>query len=64
MIQWYSLEDESIEHTELFNLSQDPAEQNDLYAGQTEKARELETLLNDWKKSVNARLGQFKKGGV
>ena len=64
MIQWYSLVDESIERTELFNLSQDPGEQNDLYTGQTEKAKELEALLNDWKKSVNARLGQFKKGGA
>lgn len=64
LIQWYSLDDESIERTELFNLSQDPGEQNDLYTGQTEKAKELEALLNNWKKSVNARLGQFKKGGV
>ena len=64
LIQWYSLEDESIERTELFNLEQDPAEKEDRYAADTDKARELEALLNDWKKSVNARLGQFKRGGV
>ncbi len=29
-----------------------------------EKARDLETSLNGWKQSVNARLGRFKKGGV
>lgn len=64
LIQWYSLEDESIERTELFNISQDPGEHDDRYSAKSEKARELETLLNDWKQSVNARLGQFKKGGA
>jgi arylsulfatase A-like enzyme len=64
LIQWYSLEDESIERTELFNLAEDPGEHKDLYASETARARELEALLNKWKKSVNARLGRFKKGGV
>ena len=64
LIQWYSLEDESIERTELYNLRLDPGEQDDRYAVEPEKARELEALLNGWKQSVNARLGRFKKGGV
>jgi len=64
LIQWYSLEDESIERTELYNLRLDPREQDDRYAVEPEKARELEALLNGWKQSVNARLGRFKKGGV
>ena len=64
LIQWYSLEDETIERTELFNLADDPYEQKDLFAQQPEKARELEALLNGWKRSVNARLGKFKQGGI
>ena len=64
LIQWYSLEDESIERTELFNLASDPYEKQDLYAQQTAKASEMEALLNDWKRSVNARLGAFKRGGI
>jgi arylsulfatase A-like enzyme len=64
LIQWYSLEDESIDRTELFNLKLDPGEQDDRYVAETEKARELEAMLNNWKQSVNARLGHFKRGGV
>jgi arylsulfatase A-like enzyme len=64
LIQWYSLEDESIERSELFNLANDPGEHEDLYAREPEKAAELQTMLDEWKLSVNARLGQFKKGGV
>ena len=64
LIQWYSLEDESIERTELFNLANDPYEREDLVASNTEKAGELEAMLNEWKRSVNARLGQFKRGGI
>ena len=64
LIQWYSLKDESIERTELFNLAEDPFEQDDRYAREPAKAGELETLLNEWKVSVNARLGAFKAGGV
>jgi arylsulfatase A-like enzyme len=64
LIQWYSLEDESIERTELFNLANDPYEHQDLYAAEPEKAGELESMLNEWKTSVNARLGGFKRGGI
>ena len=64
LIQWYSLEDESIERTELYHLGDDPFEKNDRYSVEPEKAGELEALLNKWKKSVNARLGRFKRGGV
>lgn len=64
LIQWYSLEDESIERTELFNLVNDPGEHEDLYVQEPEKAAELQAMLNEWKLSVNARLGQFKKGGA
>lgn len=64
LIQWYSLENESIERTELFNLASDPYEKSDLYAKAPEKAAELEALLNEWKQSVNARLGEFKRGGI
>jgi arylsulfatase A-like enzyme len=64
LIQWYSLEDESIERSELFNLAQDPYEQENRFAAEPEKAAELGALLNEWKRSVNARLGKFKRGGV
>ena len=64
LIQWYSLEDESIERTELFQISTDPGEQINRYAEETAKAQELESMLNEWKNSVNARLGRFKRGGV
>ncbi len=64
LIQWYSLEDENVERTELFNLSTDPYEKQDRYAEESEKAAELEALLNGWKRSVNARLGVFKRGGI
>jgi len=63
LIQWYSLEDASIERTELYNLSDDPGEHNDLAGDQPAKRAELEALLNGWKDSVNARLGAFKGGG-
>ena len=64
LIQWYSLKDESIERVELFNLVVDPGEQQDLSSQKPEKVDELQAMLNEWKSSVNARLGQFKKGGI
>ena len=64
LIQWYSLKDESIDRIELFNLADDPGEQTDLSKQQPEKLAELDAMLNSWKKSVNARLGKFKAGGV
>jgi arylsulfatase A-like enzyme len=63
LIQWYSLEDESIERVELFDLSADPGEHHDLAAQNPDKKAELEALLDEWKRSVNARLGAFKAGG-
>jgi len=63
LIQWYSLEDDSIQRTELYDLAADPGEHHDLYAAHPEQAKRLEALLNDWKRSVNARLGEFKGGG-
>ena len=63
LIQWYSLEDESIERTELYDRAADPGEQHDLYAAQPEQAKRLEALLDDWMRGVNARLGEFKGGG-
>jgi arylsulfatase A-like enzyme len=64
LIQWYSLKDESIERVELFNIAADPGEHQDLSSQKPEKVDELEAMLNEWKLSVNARLGQFKKGGI
>jgi arylsulfatase A-like enzyme len=64
LIQWYSLEDESIERVELFNLSEDEGERNNLADKFPAKRAVLETRLNTWKESVNARLGEFKKGGI
>ena len=64
LIQWYSLVDESIERVELYNLAADPGEHEDLSGQKPEKRGELEAMLNQWKLKVNARLGQFKKGGV
>ena len=63
LIQWYSLEDATIVRTELYNLAEDPGEHQDLAVLETAKRAELEALLNDWKESVNARLGAFKGGG-
>ena len=64
LIQWYSLDNESVERVELFNIAEDPGEQQNLSQQSPQKVVELEEMLNQWKKSVNARLGQFKKGGV
>jgi arylsulfatase A-like enzyme len=64
LIQWYSLDDEGIDRVELFNLAEDPGEHKDLYQASPEKALELVTMLDAWKQTVNARLGQFKKGGI
>lgn len=64
LLQWYSLKDESVERVELFNLVADPGERQDLSRKLPEKTVEMQAMLNQWKVSVNARLGQFKKGGV
>ncbi|HVV00844.1 MAG TPA: sulfatase, partial [Verrucomicrobiae bacterium] len=41
---------------QLFNMAADPGEQHDLAKAQPEKARELQTLLHDWRKSVGAEM--------
>jgi arylsulfatase A-like enzyme len=64
LIQWYSLKDESIERIELFNIANDPGEHEDVTGRFPEQVTRLQTMLNGWKKSVNARLGQFKAGGI
>jgi arylsulfatase A-like enzyme len=62
LIQWYSLEDESIVRTELYNLAGDPGERRDLSGSLPDRVNALTDKLNRWKQSVNARLGQFKGG--
>ncbi|MBC8128184.1 MAG: sulfatase, partial [Gloeobacteraceae cyanobacterium ES-bin-144] len=42
--------------SELFDLSQDLSEKNDLAAEQPEKVKELETAITNWTKDVGARL--------
>lgn len=64
LIQWYALDSERIERTELFNLDSDPYEKTDLSESEPARAAELTALLEEWKESVNARLGQFKAGGI
>ena len=64
LIQWYSLEDESIVRVELFNLADDPGEHRDLAGKHPERVAELTAMLDAWKRSVNARLGHFKQGGI
>jgi arylsulfatase A-like enzyme len=64
LIQWYSLESEAIERVELFHIVDDPGERNDLSASEPQQRQRLETLLNAWKESVNARLGEFRQGGI
>jgi len=39
---------------ELYNLSEDIGEKNDLSASETEKLQELKKVLEDWRKATNA----------
>ncbi|MGV3540191.1 MAG: sulfatase/phosphatase domain-containing protein, partial [Rufibacter sp.] len=39
---------------ELYNLKADPSEKNDLAAQMPDKVKELQQLLDTWKKEVNA----------
>ena len=64
LIQWYSLENDDVVETQLFNLADDPGEQHDLANDEPAKRQHLETLLDAWKANVNARLGEFKPGGI
>ena len=41
---------------ELYNIRKDPGEQDDLAAQMSERASELRTLLQDWRKLVNAQM--------
>src|SRR4029079_3104276 len=42
-------------HFELYDVSKDESEKNDLSAKMTEKVAELKKKLEDWQKSVDAR---------
>jgi arylsulfatase A-like enzyme len=44
------------EKTELYNLSSDPSEKNNLANQMPEKTKELEMMLEKWQKSVNAQM--------
>ena len=43
-------------NVQLFNLSDDPAEQNDLAEVEPEKADELREMLHEWRKDVDAQM--------
>ena len=64
LIQWYSLETDDVVETQLFNLVDDPGEQHDLADEEPARRQRLESLLDAWKADVNARLGEFKPGGI
>ena len=51
LIEWY--EDGRLE---LFNLRDDLGEQNDLATAMPEKARELQKMLADWRRTVGAQM--------
>lgn len=53
---WKLLEYFEDNRVELFNLKADPGEQNDLAQANPEKAAELRSLLQAWRKSVGAAL--------
>ena len=45
---------------QLFNLKNDPGEQNDLARKQEEKAKELTARLHAWRKEVGAKMPALK----
>ena len=53
---WKLLEYFEDNHIELYNLSDDIGEQNDLARTMSEKAGELRKRLDDWRKAVNAQM--------
>ncbi len=61
LIQWYSLETEDVVRTELFNISVDPGELNDLAEQNPAEFDRLNAMLDEWKAEVNARLGEFRR---
>jgi arylsulfatase A len=54
--RWKLLEYFEDNHIELYNLSSDIGEQNDLAQTMTEKAEELRKRLSAWRKAVNAQM--------
>ena len=61
LIQWYSLENEDVVETQLFNLAEDPGEHHDRATEEVAQRERLESLLEAWKAEVNARLGEFSR---
>ncbi len=49
------------ERQELYNLKTDPEEKFDLSKENPEKVKELHTLLDNWKKDVNARIPEINR---
>lgn len=49
---------------QLFNLSVDPGERNDLSRQQPEKANELKTMLHRWRKAIGAQMMEPNPGYV
>ncbi len=49
LIEWYNAK-----HVELYDLSKDLGEQNDLSAAMPEKTQELLAVLHDWRKEIKA----------
>jgi arylsulfatase A-like enzyme len=56
LIRYYDPEPYGVNRVELFNLATDLGEKHDLAGEQTEKAKELEALLDAWLETVGARL--------
>jgi arylsulfatase A-like enzyme len=56
LIRYYDPEPYGVNRVELFNLAADLGEKHDLAGEQTEKANELEALLDAWLEIVGARL--------
>ncbi|MDF7824052.1 sulfatase [Pontiellaceae bacterium B12227] len=49
LLEWYNAD-----HVELYDLSKDVGEQNDLSEKMPEKAAEMLAVLHDWRKEINA----------
>jgi arylsulfatase A-like enzyme len=49
LIEWYNAD-----HVELYDLSRDIGEQNDLSAKMPEKTAEMLAILRDWRREINA----------
>jgi arylsulfatase A len=53
---WKLLEYHEDHHVELYKLSDDRREANNLAAKQPDKAADLRRRLDDWRKSINAQM--------